>query len=157
LKIAFKAIAIVLICLTTGGCQTAPVAESKDSVLVQMFKWWNQAYLKDQPFTEEGFAQYFTDDIVFELNGKRSSEGIKALTERFNKIKDTYHIIEILLPMKEEFRSDNRIFTYHLNRGQTRKGDSWGPTSHIMGYVDIKDEKIDFLSFANHDEEVEEE
>ena len=126
--------------------------ESKDSVLVQMFKWFNVAYVEDQAFTEDGFAQYFTDDIVFELNGKRSPKGLKSLTERFNKLKNTYYRIEIILPMKEEFSSGNRMFTYHLNRGKIKEDEAWSGFSHVMGWADIEDGKIDFINFANYDE-----
>jgi hypothetical protein len=147
-----KITVLSVVCILAGSFQVLQAEENQDSVLVQMFKWFNVTYVKEQAFTEEGFAQYFTDDIVFELNGKRSPKGLKSLTERFNKLKDTYYRIEIILPMKEEFSSGNRIFTYHLNRGKIDESDPWSGFSHVMGWADIKDGKIDFINFANYDE-----
>ena len=131
----------------------ASAKDTDDSVLVQMFKWWNAAFQKEQDFTEAGFSQYFTDDIVFIINGQRSAKGIKSLTERFNNTKANYHTIEIILPMKEEFSSGDKLFTYHVNRGKKNAGDPWGGYTHVMGYVIIKDGKIDLLNFLHLDEE----
>jgi ketosteroid isomerase-like protein len=149
-----KILLISLLFLTMSSIHIAQASEAnQDSVLVQMFEWWNQAFKSEQPFTEEGFSQYFTDDIVFVINNKASPKGIKSLTERFNKIKNTYHVIEIVLPLKEEFSSVNRVFTYHLNRGKDKKGDPWGGYTHVMGWVDIKNGKIDYLNFLHYDED----
>ena len=149
----FKTLTLTLILVLSFIPEASLTSETDDSVLVQMFKWWNGAFKSEEKFTEEGFAQYFTDDIVFIINGKRSPKGIKSLTERFNKIKDTYHLIEIILPMKEEFVSGDKIFTYHLNRGQQNEGDPWGGVTHVMGYVVVKNGKIDMLNFLHYDEE----
>ncbi len=140
-------------CLLGSSFQVLQASEPQDSVLVQMFVWWNQTFKSEQPFTEQGFSQYFTDDIVFVINNNRSPTGIKSLTERFNKIKELHYLIEIVLPLKEEFSSGNRVFTYHLNRGKNKKGDPWGGVTHVLGWVDIKNEKIDFLNFLHYDED----
>lgn len=141
-------------CLLASLTQMAQAAEDhhvqQDSVLVQMFKWFNGAFTEEEKFTEEDFARYFTDDIVFVLNGKRSPKGLKSLTERFNTLKENYHVIEIKLPMEEEFSAGDKIFTYHLNRGQTLKDDPMSGFSHVMGYVVIKGGKIDLLNFLDY-------
>ena len=100
-----KIIFTSMVCLLGSSFQVLQASEPQDSVLVQMFVWWNQTFKSEQPFTEEGFSQYFTDDIVFVINNNRSPTGIKSLTERFNKIKEAHHLIEIVLPLKEEFSS----------------------------------------------------
>jgi len=132
--------------------QNQRVVNNKKTVLVRMFEWWNAAYKSEEPFTEEAYARYFTDDIVFVVNGRRSQKGIKSLTQRFNQLKQEIHAIEIMLPFKEEFAEGNKIFTYHLNRGKTREGDPWSGYTHVMGYVEIKDGKIDLLNFLHYDE-----
>ena len=145
---------IITVCLLTNLTQMAQAAEDHqaqpDSVLVQMFTWFNEAFMQEEKFTEEDFARYFTDDIVFVLNGKRSPKGLKSLTERFNMLKENYHVIEIMLPMKEEFTSGDKIFTYHLNRGQTLKDGPMSGFSHVMGFVVIKEGKIDLLNFLDY-------
>ncbi|WP_255536567.1 DUF885 family protein [Pacificimonas pallii] len=131
----------------------AVLADSRKTVLTGMFEWWNAEFASDRPFTQEGFGQYFTDDIVFEINGRRSPAGLKSLTERFNAIKDEYHSIEIVLPMREEFVSGDRIFTYHVNRGKKDSADPPGGYTHVMGYAEIKDGKIDLINFFHFDED----
>lgn len=144
----------MMACLLASQTHMAQAAEGhpvqQESVLVQMFTWFNGTFKKEEKFTEEGFARYFTDDIVFVLNGKKSPKGLKSLTERFNALKDNYHLIEIMLPMKEEFASGDKIFTYHLNRGQTLENDPMSGFSHVMGYVVVKEGKIDLLNFLDY-------
>jgi len=80
-----------------------------------------------------------------------AEEGIKSLTKRFNKIKETYYAIEVIFPFKEEFAPGNKIFTYYFNRGRKLKDDPEGGFTHVMGYVVITNGKIALVNFLHCD------
>lgn len=121
--------------------------KSDESVLVAMFKWLNEVYISDEDFTEEGFSQFFTDDILFIVNGVKRERGITALTQRYNSLKSRYAYLEILFPFREEERVGDKIFTYYMNRGWEDVENPVEITTHVMGYVEIEDEKISVLNF----------
>lgn len=131
------------------------VDERADSELVSMFKWLNKVYVSDEDFTEEGFAQFFTNDILFVVNGQKRERGIQALTKRYNNLKSRYAYIEILFPFQEEERVGNKIYTYYINRGWEDDANPIEITTHVMGYVEIKDNKISVLNFLFADLEPE--
>ena len=120
--------------LALGGAMlanaTAFAEDAEKTVLTRMFEWWNVAYNDDEPMTAEGFSQYFTDDIVFVINGRRSEKGLQSLAERFNALKPNYPHIRISLPMREEFAEGDKIFTYHVNQGRNSESDPWSGETH---------------------------
>ncbi len=139
--------------VSTAQAHDAYIVKEDDSVLTQMFAWFNTTYAKPERFTEAGFAQYFTDEIVFDINGKKSPKGLKSLTDRFNHLKETYHSIVIGLPLKEEYLVDDKIFTYHLNSGKEKAEDPVGGFTHVMGYVTLDNGKISLVKFLHYNEE----
>ncbi len=136
---------LALILTATAG----PLAAGSDSVLVEMFRWWNETMKVEGGFTREGFDRYFTEDAAIIVNAKERVRGTGPMIEHFSRIQAATESVEIVLPFEEEFESGDRIFTYHLIRARENGVDR---TSHIMGYAVIEDGRIALVNFLNYTE-----
>ncbi len=125
---------------TNGNGRVRP-----DQVLVDMFRWWNDAYNEDDGFTAENFARYYTEDAVMLINGNRRGTGPAELAAHFRNIKANSEEVEIMLPFLESFNSGDRTFTAHYVRSIRGGPEQW---EHIMGYAVIRDGRIALINFV---------
>ena len=116
-----------------------------DQVLVDMFRWWNDAYHEADGFTAENFARYYTEDAVMLINGNRRGTGPAELAAHFRNIKANSEVVEIMLPFLESFNSGDRTFTSHYVRSIRGGPEQW---EHIMGYAVIRDGRIALINFV---------
>lgn len=156
----FKRILVtVAILLGLGfGPAAAPVraeaAQGQETVLVQMFRWWNAAIQDPDGFTREAFGRYFTEDGAIMINGKVAVKGLDDLVTHFRAIQKRVEYVEIVMPFEEEFvsASGDRIFTYHLIKS---RADGKDGLMHAMGYADIRDGKIALIHLVRAEAEPE--
>jgi ketosteroid isomerase-like protein len=122
---------------------------TRSDVLVDMFKWWNQAFKTPGAFTEEAFRKYYTEDTVLIVNGAERVRGVANLARHFQKMQREADKVEIVLPFKESFASGDKIFTYHLIKAREAKG---GPDElwHTMGWAQVRDGRIALINFINY-------
>lgn len=110
--------AIAALCSAFALCAgSAAGAETNDPLSV-MFSWWNVSIRDHVPFDRTGFAHYFTDDAVLEIDGVPVALGIAALTAHFRAIQDSGAQVEIVLPFVRKMVSGERIYTYHVIRSR---------------------------------------
>lgn len=127
---------------------SAAAGKETGNVLVDMFAWWNGAIKREDGFTKEGFARYFTDDAAIVVNNRLRVRGVEAMVEHFRRIQARTDAVEIVLPFEEGFREGDKIFTYHLIRAREDGKES---LSHVMGYAVVEGGKlalVNFLSYA---------
>src|SRR5690606_31504447 len=123
------------------GPAAANAQQGQETVLTQMFQWWNAAIKDPNGFTREAFGRYFTEDGAIMINGKVAVKGLDDLVTHFRDIQSRVEYVEIVVPFEEEFvsASGDRIFTYHLIKS---RADGRDGLMHAMGYADIRDGKI---------------
>lgn len=138
--------------IAAGTATAEPAAKAGDqTVLTQMFVWWNEAIQDPNALTREAFGRYFTEDGAIMINGKVSAKGLDDLVKHFRAIQQREGVVEILLPFEEEFvsASGDRIFTYHFikwHNAERRR------LTHAMGHADIRDGKIALIHLIRAEE-----
>lgn len=103
----------------TSGAAPVPdqVAQTPATdILSQMFLWWNRAYKTPGAYTAENFSKYFTPDATLVLEGRTTIRGVDEWATRFQNIQSNGGEVEIVVPFKEVFEKDGRIYTYHVIR-----------------------------------------
>ena len=96
---------------------TAKVTASEGNALTRMFRWWNEAYRLDA-FTEEAFAEHFSEDVVMIVNGEVRARDLEELTAHFQRVKAGTQSVEIELPLDESFTSQDKIFGHYRARAR---------------------------------------
>lgn len=131
------------------GAQTFN-AVVKDDALTKMFEWWNEAYTQPDGFTEEAFAQHFTDDSVMLINGKISARGVKDLASHFREIQKKTDKVKINLPFIKSFSSPDgsKIYTHHTIDAAADGKPSF---ETVAGYAEIRHGKIALIDFLSID------
>lgn len=138
--------------LGVASVAAEPAAKAGDqTVLTQMFVWWNEAIKDPNALTREAFGRYFTEDGTIMINGKVSAKGLDDLVKHFRAIQKREGVVEIVLPFEEEFvsASGDRIFTYHFikwHNAERRR------LTHAMGHADIRDGKIALVHLIRAEE-----
>lgn len=145
-------LASIAILLGLGlGPVAADAQQGQETVLTQMFQWWNAAIKDPNGFTREAFGRYFTEDGAIMINGKVAVKGLDDLVTHFRDIQSRVEYVEIVVPFEEEFvsASGDRIFTYHLIKS---RADGRDGLMHAMGYADIRDGKIAVVHLVRAEE-----
>src|SRR5690606_10368389 len=123
------------------GPAAADAQQGQQTVLTQMFVWWNGAIKDRNGFTREAFGRYFTEDGAIMINGKVAVKGLDDLVTHFRDIQSRVEYVEIVVPFEEGFvsASGDKIFTSQLIKARPEGRDG---LMHAMGYADIRDGKI---------------
>ncbi|WP_417450298.1 hypothetical protein [Kordiimonas sp.] len=140
-----KKIAFAVVLWSGALALLAPVqadAMQTPTELTQMFSWWNKAFKTEGGFTREGFARHFTEDGAIMIDGHMRVQGLDNLVAHFQGIQSRTDSVEIVLPFKEEFRSGDKIFTYHLIKSVAGEQQN---LTHAMGYAEVRDGKISLI------------
>src|SRR6185437_3739439 len=111
----------------------------------RMFTWWNQAFKTPGAYTEEAFAQYFTDDADLIIDGRLITRGVPGWAKHFQAIQKEVDEVEIVVPFKEVFQHGDKVYTYHLTRAR-RDGAAMRMLS--AGHAVIRDGKIASISLV---------
>ena len=110
----------------------AKVSAAEGNALTRMFRWWNEAYRQDA-FTEEAFAEHFSEDVVLIVNGDVRARGLEELTSHFRRIKRATQAVEIELPLDETFTSQDKIFGHYRARSKVEGVDALEDTMASIG------------------------
>lgn len=70
-----------------------------DNVITRFFAWWNQAYI-DSAFTPAGFAQFFTDDAPFVVDGGLRGAGPEGICAHFQRIRANTEAVALVTPVQ---------------------------------------------------------
>ena len=122
---------------------------SEDKVasrLCQMFEWWNEVIRDNSRIVRPEFSKFFTDDVIMVINREVRATGIDEIIERFLSVHHNVDYVEICLPVEKEFSSGNNIFTSHLIKSRTSYAFN---EEHVVGYAEIKDDKIALINFLS--------
>jgi hypothetical protein len=144
MKIFYTAILVLILGFSTQSFAGSSKDPSAD-ILEQMFSWWNDIMSSERELTTEDFARYYTNDAVIVLNGIERVRGVAMMPAFFKANRDRTEFIEIVLPFKEKFIAEDKIFTYHTIRA-IRNGVE--ELSHNMGYAIIENGKIASVNLA---------
>jgi ketosteroid isomerase-like protein len=139
-----SAFLLLVIAMSWGVNARASDAESS-TVLVDMFRWWNEIINTEEPLTAEQFRRYFTEDAVILVNNLEQVRGVEHMPAHFQAIRERPGSIEVELPFREEFQSGDRIFTYHAIRSTQ---DGVVNTTYNMGYAILEGDRIASVSLA---------
>ncbi|WP_179505055.1 MULTISPECIES: nuclear transport factor 2 family protein [unclassified Sphingomonas] len=71
---------------------------STQSPIARMFAWWNEAYHQDA-FTPTGFAQHFTEDAPFLVDGGLRGTGPTEISAHFARIRQATDTVELQPPI----------------------------------------------------------
>jgi ketosteroid isomerase-like protein len=82
------------------------------NAIVQMFTWWNGAFRAADGFTPEAFARFYTDDGALIVNGNLRGRGPAALAAHYKRLQEAFDIIQMELPVIDEFNCGNRAFVH---------------------------------------------
>ena len=80
-----------------------------DNVITRMFTWWNQAYL-DHGFNPTGFAQFFTDDAPFVVDGGVRGTGPAEISAHFQRIRAGTEAVELVMPVQATLSDGETAF-----------------------------------------------
>jgi hypothetical protein len=117
----------------------APQARPATDKLSQMFLWWNQAFKTPGAYTAENFSKHFTPDATLVLEGRTIIRGVDQWATHFQKIQSDGGDVEIVVPFKEVFEKDGKIYNYHVIRARR---DGKTTCSLAAGHAELRDGKI---------------
>lgn len=102
---------------------TDPVsATAGENPITRMFAWWNQAYL-DSAFSPEGFAQFFTEDAPFVVDGGLRGTGPEGINAHFQRIRANTEAVALVTPVQATLANDNLAFVRYAATARTRGKD----------------------------------
>jgi hypothetical protein len=111
----------------------------------RMFAWWNQAFKSAGAYTEEAFAVHFTADAELIIDGRLVTRGLSGWARHFQAIQAGGGEAEIVLPFKEVFQHEHKVYTYHLIRARR---DGIEMRMLAAGHAVIRDGKIASISLV---------
>ena len=94
-----------------------------DNPITRLFRWWNQAYA-DHAFTPEGFAEHFTADAPFIVDGGVRGVGPVEIDAHFQRIRAMSNEAELSVPPKAMLADDALGFVRYETK--VRVGDQRG-------------------------------
>ncbi|MGF7151864.1 hypothetical protein FHS96_005532 [Sphingomonas zeicaulis] len=77
-----------------------------------MFDWWNRAFRKDG-FTPEAFAQHFTDDADFIVDGGVRGTGPDGICTHFVRIRAKCEAVELVTPVIATLSDHEQGFVHY--------------------------------------------
>lgn len=82
---------------------------SQNNIITRMFDWWNGAY-RDDKFSPEGFAQFFTEDAPFIVDGGVRGTGPAEINAHFQRIRASTEAVELVTPVAATLASEELGF-----------------------------------------------
>ena len=113
-------LALVSALLMTGAAGHGPARAQAPDELTRMFTWWNGAIKTPGAFTAEAFGRFFDPQASLIVNGHLAAHGLEDFARHFQHIQASGVAVEIALPFKEEFRSGDKVYTYHVINSRLR-------------------------------------
>ncbi|MDH7640030.1 nuclear transport factor 2 family protein [Sphingomonas oryzagri] len=109
-----------------------------ENVVTRMFDWWNQAY-RDSAFSPEGFAQFFTDDAPFVVDGGVRGTGPVEIDAHFQRIRANTEAVELTTPVKATLADETTAFVRYA--ATFRSADKEG-AEECMALARLRDGRI---------------
>lgn len=128
----------------------APVAAQEKpatDVLSKMFIWWNEAFRTPGAYTPENFSKFFTPDATLVLEGRTVINGVNQWATHFQRIQSGGGDVEIVVPFKDVFEADDRVYTYHVIRSRR---DGKAGCSLAAGHAELEGGKIASIVLVRH-------
>jgi hypothetical protein len=116
-------------------------------VLSKMFIWWNEAFRTPGAYTPENFSKFFTPDATLVLEGRTVINGVDQWATHFQRIQSGGGDVEIVVPFKDVFEADDRVYTYHVIRSRR---DGKAGCSLAAGHAELEGGKIASIVLVRH-------
>lgn len=122
---------------------------SQPNVIVEMFKWWNEAFKDPNGFTAEAFARFYTEDGALYANSNFRARGPQALADHYSRIQANYPRLAMKLPVDAEFSTDTHAFVHCWELMWDDKGEA--TKRECMAYATLVDGKMSELRVVGLD------
>lgn len=106
--------------------------------ITRMFDWWNGAF-RANAFTPEAFAQHFTGDADFIVDGGLRGTGPESICAHFARIRSTCETVELVTPVIATLSDDAQGFVQYRC---TFTVDGKPGSEVCMAYARFRDGKI---------------
>lgn len=138
----------ILACVIAMGLSApAQAAPAPKDALSKMFIWWNAAYKTPGAYTPGNFAKHFTHDATLVLEGRTVINGVDEWATHFQNIQSGGGDVEIVVPFKEVFTKNGKIYNYHVIRSR-RNGEV--SCSLAAGHAILRRGKISSIVLVRH-------
>lgn len=67
-------------------------------------------------FAPEAFSLHFAEEVELIVNGNLRGQGFEALSRHYRKLKNEFESLQMVLPVLDEFASDDRAFVQCVTR-----------------------------------------
>ncbi|WP_349963264.1 nuclear transport factor 2 family protein [Rhizobium sp. ZPR3] len=109
-----------------------------ENLITHFFDWWNDAY-RENCFSTEGFARYFTPNATFIVDGNLRGTGPEEINRHFQRIKRESDDVEIVTPAITTL-SDKAV-GFVRYRATFRAGNLTG-TEECLAWACMREDKI---------------
>ncbi|MDA5193958.1 nuclear transport factor 2 family protein [Govanella unica] len=120
-----------------------------DTIITQMFRWWNEAYTDPNGFTPEAFSRFYTDDAELIVNGNSRGKGLQALSAHYQRIQAAVPLAQMVLPVDDDFATTDRAFV-HCHE-QAKRADGTEKLSECFAYAEVRDGKMSVLRVVGYE------
>ena len=120
----------------------------EENAITRMFAWWNKAY-EDNAFTETGFAEFFTEDAPFVVNGNVRGTGPRQIAEHFQRIREKTDDVKLVTPVLATVADDTHGFVHY--RSTFAAGDATGE-EECLAVAELRDGKISSFKVIAYDD-----
>ncbi|MBY8826335.1 nuclear transport factor 2 family protein [Sphingomonas colocasiae] len=111
---------------------------SNEALIAAMLAWWNRAFANGA-MTPGGFAEFFTQDAAFIVNGEVRGRGPAALAAFFGGQRHVVEAAVMQLPLIKGFSAgDHVFFDYDMHIGPPATPE----IRNAKGYARIEDGRI---------------
>lgn len=108
------------------------------SPITRMFDWWNEAY-QAHAFTPEAFADHFTQDADFIVDGGVRGTGPEGISAHFARIRANTDAVELVTPPLATLSDEEQGFVQY--RCTFTSGEKAG-SEVCMAHARFRDGKI---------------
>ena len=106
--------------------------------ITRMFEWWNEAY-RAEGFTPIAFADHFTTDALFIVDGGVRGSGPAEICAHFARIAQQTDAVELVTPVIATLADEAQGFVHY--RCTFSSGDKHG-SEVCLAHAKLQDDKI---------------
>ncbi|BAV63085.1 hypothetical protein [Sphingobium cloacae] len=113
-----------------------------DNPIIRFFTWWNGAMADPDQLLAEGFGAHFAPDAQLIVNGNVRATSLAEMAVHYRAIADRLDLVEMVLPVEEEFTTDSRAFVHCRTRAEL---DNTKNAEEAMAYAVVDGDRMRLL------------
>jgi len=123
--------------------QTSPMTEAAmTDAIKKLFEWVNANATSSASVSENQFTEFFTPNVVYEVNGQQVASSVQALYQHFQHLKATRTSYSVTLPISAVVADDDDNEAALIYKVNVTLKDGTQRTAHCAAVIKFQNGKI---------------